>query len=61
MEERAPKSQFWYEKQDPNEGMRWKLCYGIEHWTFEAEGEHAGIMRMRVTSGSGVFIGEKGG
>lgn len=52
--------QFWYEYQDPNDGMKWKRCYGIEHWTFETEGEHAGKMRQRMMSGNDVLIGEGG-
>ena len=27
--------QFWYEYQDAEDGMRWKRCYGLEHWTFD--------------------------
>jgi nuclear transport factor 2 (NTF2) superfamily protein len=27
--------QFWYEYRDAADGMKWKRCYGIEHWTFD--------------------------
>ncbi|KAL8790625.1 MAG: hypothetical protein Q9213_000472 [Squamulea squamosa] len=32
--------QFWYEYQDAMDEMKWKRCYGIEHWSFDAEGEN---------------------
>ncbi|EEH07262.1 DUF1348 domain-containing protein [Histoplasma capsulatum G186AR] len=52
--------QFWYEYQDRDDSMKWKRCYGIEHWTFETEGEHAGKMQKRNMSGNDVLIGEGG-
>ncbi|KAL8696641.1 MAG: hypothetical protein Q9201_007560 [Fulgogasparrea decipioides] len=48
--------QFWYEYQDAMDGMRWKRCYGIEHWTFNEEG----VMEKRMMSGNDVLIGEDG-
>lgn len=48
--------QFWYEYQDALEGMAWKRCYGIEHWTFAADGR----MAKRMMSGNDVLIGEEG-
>lgn len=32
----------------------WKRCYGIEHWTFDAEGK----MEKRMMSGNDVVLGE---
>ncbi|KAI4218671.1 MAG: hypothetical protein L6R36_008821 [Xanthoria steineri] len=48
--------QFWFEYQDSIDAMKWKRCYGIEHWTFEAEGK----MENRMMSGNDVLIGEDG-
>ncbi|KAL9610659.1 MAG: hypothetical protein Q9167_004639 [Letrouitia subvulpina] len=48
--------QFWYEYQDAQDKMRWKRCYGIEHWTFDTEG----VMEKRMMSGNDVEIGEEG-
>ncbi|KAI4244317.1 MAG: hypothetical protein L6R40_003043 [Gallowayella cf. fulva] len=48
--------QFWYEYQDALDGMKWKRCYGIEHWTFDAEGK----MKNRMMSGNDVLIGPNG-
>lgn len=48
--------QFWYEYQDSMDAMKWKRCYGIEHWTFDAEGK----MENRMMSGNDVLIGEDG-
>ncbi|KAI4262665.1 MAG: hypothetical protein L6R42_002166 [Xanthoria sp. 1 TBL-2021] len=48
--------QFWYEYQDSMDVMKWKRCYGIEHWTFDAEGK----MEKRMMSGNDVLIGEDG-
>ncbi|CAK3983124.1 Hypothetical predicted protein [Lecanosticta acicola] len=48
--------QFWYEYQDAEDGMKWKRCYGIEHWTFDQDG----LMRKRQMSGNDVEIGEQG-
>ncbi|KAL8716162.1 MAG: hypothetical protein Q9220_000067 [cf. Caloplaca sp. 1 TL-2023] len=48
--------QFWYEYQDAMDDMKWKRCYGIEHWTFDAEGK----MEKRMMSGNDVLIGDKG-
>ena len=36
--------------------MKWKRCYGLEDWTFEAEGEEAGKMKKRQMSGNDVEI-----
>ena len=46
--------QFWYEYRDAEDGMKWKRCYGIEHWTFNK----AGKMEKRMMSGNDVEIGE---
>lgn len=48
--------QFWYEYRDAGDGMKWKRCYGIEHWTFDAGGK----MAKRMMSGNDVEIGEEG-
>ncbi|KAL8939193.1 MAG: hypothetical protein Q9216_003487 [Gyalolechia sp. 2 TL-2023] len=48
--------QFWYEYQDALDGMKWKRCYGIEHWTFDADGR----MEKRMMSGNDVEIGKDG-
>lgn len=48
--------QFWYEYQDAEDGMLWKRCYGLEDWTFDAEGR----MRKRMMSGNDLLIGEAG-
>ena len=48
--------QFWYEYQDADDGLKWKRCYGIEHWTFGADGK----MRKRMMSGNDVEIGDEG-
>ncbi|KAL8876130.1 MAG: hypothetical protein Q9198_005620 [Flavoplaca austrocitrina] len=48
--------QFWYEFQDSMDTMKWKRCYGLEHWTFDAEGR----MEKRMMSGNDVLIGENG-
>ncbi|KAL8926269.1 MAG: hypothetical protein Q9172_001863 [Xanthocarpia lactea] len=48
--------QFWYEYQDAQDAMKWKRCYGIEHWTFDPEG----ILEKRMMSGNDVLIGEDG-
>ncbi len=47
--------QFWYEYQDELEGMKWKRCYGIEHWTYDEEGK----METRMMSGNDIVL-EKG-
>ena len=36
--------------------MTWKRCYGIEHWTFAADGK----MEKRMMSGNDVVIREEG-
>jgi len=36
--------------------MKWKRCYGIEHWTFASDGK----MSKRQMSGNDVEIGEEG-
>ncbi|MCJ1419822.1 hypothetical protein MMC32_006178 [Xylographa parallela] len=46
--------QFWYEYQDARDAMKWKRCYGLEDWTFDADGR----MRKRMMSGNDVEIGE---
>jgi hypothetical protein len=46
--------QFWYEMQDSSDGMKWKRCYGLEDWTFAADGK----MRKRQMSGNDVEIAE---
>lgn len=48
--------QFWYEYQDAEDEMKWKRCYGLEHWTFNGEG----VMEKRRMSGNDVEIGEEG-
>ena len=48
--------QFWYEFQDAHDNLRWKRCYGLEDWTFDAEGR----MRKRQMSGNDIEIGEEG-
>lgn len=48
--------QFWYEYRDAHDAMVWKRCYGIEHWTFAADGR----MEKRMMSGNDVVIGEEG-
>ena len=48
--------EFWYEYRDAEDGMKWKRCYGIEHWTFDADGK----MEKRHMSGNDVEIGEEG-
>ena len=45
-----------YEYRDADDSMIWKRCYGIEHWTFDAEGK----MEKRMMSGNDVDIGEEG-
>ncbi len=44
--------QFWYEYRDAQDGLKWKRCYGIEHWTFDPDGR----MRKRQMSGNDVEI-----
>lgn len=34
--------------------MKWKRCYGLEDWTFDADGR----MRKRMMSGNDVEIAE---
>ncbi|KAI4126150.1 MAG: hypothetical protein LQ338_003890 [Usnochroma carphineum] len=48
--------QFWYEYQDAMDNMKWKRCYGIEHWTFDTEGK----MEKRMMSGNDQLLGEEG-
>lgn len=48
--------QFWYEFRDKEDGHKWKRCYGIEHWTFEAGGK----MEKRMMSGNDVVLEEEG-
>ena len=48
--------QFWYEYRDGEDAMKWKRCYGIEHWTFDSGGK----MEKRMMSGNDVEIGESG-
>ncbi|KAL9121993.1 MAG: hypothetical protein Q9187_001455 [Circinaria calcarea] len=47
--------QFWYEFQDATDEMKWKRCYGLEDWTFDAEGK----MRKRMISGNDLEITEE--
>ena len=47
--------QFWYEYRDAQDEMKWKRCYGIEHWTFNEEG----IMEKRMMSGNDLDITEE--
>ncbi|KAK3169065.1 hypothetical protein OEA41_005513 [Lepraria neglecta] len=48
--------QFWYEYQDAEDSMKWKRCYGIEHWTFAEDGK----MEKRMMSGNDLELGENG-
>ena len=48
--------QFWYEYRDAADGMKWKRCYGLEDWTYDAEGK----MRKRMMSGNDVLLGREG-
>ena len=48
--------QFWYEYQDAQDEMKWKRCYGLEHWTFGEDG----VMVKRMMSGNDVTLGEDG-
>ena len=43
-----------YEFRDSSDGMKWKRCYGLEDWTFAADGK----MRKRQMSGNDVEIAE---
>ena len=47
--------QFWYEYRDAGDGLKWKRCYGIEHWTFDENGK----MKKRMMSGNDVDITEQ--
>ncbi|KAF8321287.1 DUF1348-domain-containing protein [Clavulina sp. PMI_390] len=44
--------QFWYEYQDAYDGMKWKRCYGLEDWTFAADGR----MAKRQMSGNDLVL-----
>ncbi|QDS70254.1 hypothetical protein FKW77_007400 [Venturia effusa] len=46
--------QFWYEYQDVEDGLKWKRCYGLEDWTFAADGR----MRKRQMSGNDIELAE---
>lgn len=46
--------QFWYEYQDAYDGMKWKRCYGLEDWTFSADGRNC----KRQMSGNDIEISE---
>lgn len=48
--------QFWYEFQDADDKWRWKRCYGLEDWTFDAEGK----MEKRMMSGNDLVLMEEG-
>ncbi|KAI4146058.1 MAG: hypothetical protein L6R39_003611 [Caloplaca ligustica] len=48
--------EFWYEYQDASDEMKWKRCYGIEHWTFDEEGK----MEKRMMSGNDLLLGKDG-
>ncbi|TKA22822.1 hypothetical protein B0A50_07721 [Salinomyces thailandicus] len=47
--------QFWYEYQDAQDGLKWKRCYGLEDWTFAADGR----MRKRQMSGNDIAIADE--
>ncbi len=47
-------AQFWYEYRDAYDGMKWKRCYGLEDWTFDADGR----MWKRQMSGNDVVVEE---
>lgn len=44
-----------YEFRDSSDGMKWKRCYGLEDWTFAADGK----MRKRQMSGNDIEIAEE--
>ena len=46
--------QFWYEYRDAEDG-KWRRLYGLEDWTFAADGK----MRKRMMSGNEVEITEE--
>jgi nuclear transport factor 2 (NTF2) superfamily protein len=46
--------QFWYEYRDADDGMTWKRCYGLEDWTFAADGR----MSKRQMSGNDLVLGD---
>ena len=48
--------QFWYEYQDAHDSLKWKRCYGLEHWTYDAEGK----MEKRMMSGNDLVLGPNG-
>ncbi|KAL8974259.1 MAG: hypothetical protein Q9197_001512 [Variospora fuerteventurae] len=48
--------QFWYEYQDAMDEMKWKRCYGIEHWTYDSEGK----MEKRMMSANDLLLGKNG-
>ena len=48
--------QFWYEYRDAHDDLKWKRCYGIEHWTFNNEGK----MENRMMSGNDLVLGKHG-
>lgn len=50
--------QFWYEYQDAHDGMKWKRCYGLEDWTYDAA--DGGKMRKRMMSGNDILLGKNG-
>lgn len=47
--------QFWYEYRDRDDGLKWKRCYGLEHWTFAVDGR----MQKRQMSGNDVELTEE--
>jgi hypothetical protein len=48
--------EFWYEYQDAKDQMKWKRCYGIEHWTYAQDGK----MEKRMMSGNDILLGKNG-
>ena len=54
--ERHIASQFWYEYQDTYDHMKWKRCYGLEHWVFA----NNGLIARRQMSGNDVEISDYG-
>ncbi|KAI9841254.1 MAG: hypothetical protein M1837_000919 [Sclerophora amabilis] len=48
--------QFWYEYRDRDDRLKWKRCYGLEHWVFD----EGGLMTERRMSGNDGMV-EDGG
>ena len=51
----TPLLPFRYEYRDAFDSLRWKRCYGIEHWTFAPDGR----MEKRQMSGNDIEISEE--